>query len=429
MEKLKRFQVSLCEMDYLKVISKVDFIEIENEQFLNKVRSILIDEVGLDELLVKDGFLYRKKELGIKFYYGKNPLNRSLYLEMELSGHYFIIKDYYKKLDGLIERTFNKLGLIPKINRIDLRKDIMSKNKALRNCFRVFPKFFKKNDSVMMMKGKKTTRHLKAKFSQYFNNQQNLSVPTGFKVSTSRFVLTGYERLINLEEKLIKGKVTQAYYDYYMEVYKSFKSVSRIELTLKQESCALANLLFFKKGNKYKKNKRKFFNKLLSHWANGHTIYDVDQETGKKGKVNEVFSELFSLKDYTTIKETKEEIGVSAGIGLLSTSKVKKRDSEYYLRQLAKALVCEGKSKESLEYILNDLKTKMSTVHIGKKDELSNYEKTLQFLGTSEEELQCVRSEILENKVIGIQLIRDVEKKRRDLNSSYDEYEQALLYS
>ena len=53
MEKLRRFQISPCEMDYLKVISKVDFIEIENEQFLNKVRSILIDEVGLDELICK----------------------------------------------------------------------------------------------------------------------------------------------------------------------------------------------------------------------------------------------------------------------------------------------------------------------------------------------------------------------------------------
>lgn len=421
MKKLKKLYRTSDEIDYFKVLSRVDFVELGNESYLSKVRSVLVDGLGLEEVLLRDGYLFINKAIGIKFYYGLNPFNKMLYLDLELTGHFFIVEGYFEKIDKIIKDTFLALGLLPKINRIDIRMDILSKNKSLRNCFYFFPKFFKKNDSVMTMKGKRSTRHLKANFSQYFNNQENLGVPTGFKVQTSRFSLSVYERLINLQDKLKKKRISQTYHDYYMKEYRGYRSVSRVELRLKQESCHLANILYFSNGSKYKKNKSLFIKKLKAFWANGHKVYDINKTTRERDCVNKVFSELFNLSDYKSIKEVRSELGVELGTGLFCTARTKKRGSSYYLKQLAKSLVNEGRSGDSVDYVLNELKESMSNLHKRENESFTRYEATLRFFNSSEDELRTIRDKILENNKKSDSLRQEVNLSRRYLNSHYEE--------
>lgn len=349
MEGLRRSGLAL---DYLKFVGDLGRFNAAN----NKHRKTIInymENCGLELKKNGDDWVYfESKEMGVRAFFSNFPMNNKRIakrpsLSIDFTGHYFIHPNAYLSARKMVRYFCKSFGTFFKINRVDIRQDIYN----AKYPFDYFPDFRDpKNNLLWALRGKPV-------FNQYNNSFSK--EPTGFTIATSRYKMMSYNRNIALRDKYGRGEITKTYHDYYQNLYKG-NDIQRFEVSIKQDSCKIFTLLFFKGQIP----EDEVLQMTMANFGRNHGLKEYTP--GKaihKMPTNKVFSELFYLHKKDDVKHFKETFEANNGITFSEvTFSDKGRPINEIIKMLAKKICSESQGcpqnretiKENCLKILNN---------------------------------------------------------------------------
>ena len=321
----------------------------------------------------------------------------------------------YEATVELVYKITETFGLLGSIQRIDISQTFFAKDFSLQNPFTLIPDFLDKNTCKLIEKAK-SKRHFGPEYFPYFNHPTDSKKQTGFMAKRTKFRFKLYEKILQVIKAYREKRISKAYYDYWMNCFmeNEAKSASRFELSLLRESCNFASTLIF---NEKKFDEQELAKKVLAHFGKSHRIKDFDVKEQKYKEYNKFWDELFYISEYQSLKSIKEETNISPNLNSFKTSPTKKRAISSILKSLAKALVND--EVFNVDHITSDLLIEMKEYMKEEKKQLDQYQETLKFFGTSEEELKKIQSKIFYYKDKIKDISKDIEEKEDILAELY----------
>lgn len=380
------------QIDSLWVSFSTDAISLSNKLNISIFSSFFKQFGAIESPKGNDCYLY-DTGLGLSFYLGYKPKSKKYtHLQVKADGKFNCLSNSYQKTYKIIKEIQKKFGLIPIVQRIDIAQVLMSKDYSLRNPYYYFPDIRSEKVAKMKLKGiKKSNIHFPLNIKSHHNDETNKALITGLTISNSKFLIKSYEKRLQIVQDYMKGKISQGYYEYWMKIFQEneVKSAQRLELSLLRESCKLATALIFSEEQIEESD---ICEAILSYFVKSHRVYDYNPDNDNYEEPNKVWDELFCIEKYRSLKEVKTDLNISPNLKSFKHRPTEPRSIHSLSKSLAKALNNEG--YENIDFILINLYELMKEDMKNQKEELSQYEETLKFFGTSQEELEEIREKI-----------------------------------
>lgn len=393
------FERSEIELDWLTING--DMYNFNARK--NKDRAVIkkyLENMGLQQ--TKCGFdwvLYESDDGGMSAFFSNYPSNNKKLpfrpnIKIDFKGHFFIHQNAVLLARKITLWFLNKFGVYPSVSRVDLRQDIYGATTP----FDYFPDFTDNQRHHWALRSSPEVNHYTNGFSR-----EN----TGFSVRTSRYDVTSYDRQLSLEKKFAQGKVSKAYYDYYINIYQE-RPVQRLEVRLKHDACDTFQHFFLHESFE----QETIYKYTLANFGRNHAIKDLNLDNPyytKNLKVNEVFSELFYMEEKENFKSFRSELEERTNIKLADMTFKKEGKSQESMSRMFAKKICQTHSPLIIEQflthtkglpdmIINELTTHVEEFKTIEDDRLERFKKTLLAFDLSEEEMEEARQAILSDK-------------------------------
>ena len=240
------------------------------------------------------------------------------------------------KIMKLMLRKFKKL--VPKIERIDIFQDIVTKQDV--QLFDIFPNVFDSKKYQILSSGLRK--------SVGYNDMSNIEKKTHLELSVYRRAkLKIYNKTNSLKNNLKLKKVSVEDYSYYggkfgLNGNGVMNTCYRAELSLTGDFCQVASVLLISKrlGKTDLFKYQDIYRKILGHFGNSHKIVYSDT-----GNIVPIFESLLFLKDKTsTLVKLKERLAIENKMPIDTLKRLIQRPSpkrtlESHARSVAKKIL------------------------------------------------------------------------------------------
>jgi len=381
-----KFETSDLEYDYLSVVAPLNNYDAEKCSDRRIVKNYL---TGMGMELISDKptlMAFQNFDIGMKATFSNYRSNNREYgfapsLKLEFSGHFFIRENADLIARKIILNFMKKFGAMFHATRVDIRRDIYGASAP----FDYFPNFLDKEKYHWSLRSEPRSSFFHEGFSQN---------ATGFKVKTSRYELTSYSRNISLAKKFANRQITKEYYDHYNAIYNG-RNVQRLELKLSQKDSCSDFYKMFMHAESYDKDRTLIY--TLANFGRNHILREVEDKTRKsRFKENDVFSELFHLKEKENFKTFRSCLEKKAGIKFSDILfDFPENRLPRNIRNFGKSF-CLRSSKEAIEKTLKALGGVPTLVSLTdsieqhkdiKDDRIERIRKSLAFFSLSEDDL------------------------------------------
>lgn len=390
----RSFTVTDFEIDYLSFVGDVTHLDSSKNEH-NQAIVDIFKNIGLEVLVNDPKRIYAEnKDFGIRAFYstelGFVKGSSIPKIVVHCSGHYFIHKNAVDSIRNLARFLSSKFGTIMKVSRVDIKRDII----GAKSPFDYLPNF----------REKEAYWHLRSKgrYREFFNNGITAGV-SGFSLSTSRYMISSYDKQAELADKnrrSLSEPHLKKYCEYYANHFRN-NSVQRLEVRLKHDACKVFALLFFNSV----KSMDEILEIVMAQFSRNHALKLYGPGGRESKKIDPVFAELFNfegIEEYRIFRrEVQERLNIK--ISDFTFSEGRRSLPEHY-KSLAKKLcylasVMGMEAEQVVEMAKNEILHYMGEFSdlIDRKKEF--YEKTLTFLGMN-------YSEICNMKIRFVRMVR-----------------------